>query len=96
MNFKQKLGKVTWKFLHTFAKGFDSISKPQASHINNILTSLFQVYPCKLCRSNLKRHLRHLPINTTSGHNLRQFLCKLHNRVNKSLNKPLYNCKLIN
>ena len=92
--YKEILGKSTWKFLHTFSRGLkDKLNNSQQIKLKLMFQYLADLYPCKECRINLKNHLNEIPIDTSSGNNFRLFLCKLHNKVNKMLNKQIYICK---
>lgn len=42
------------------------------------------------------RRLVNEPIQTSSQHSLSQWLCRMHNKVNSKLGKPLFDCRLVN
>jgi len=35
------------------------------------------------------------PPSVSNGRDLRQWMCRVHNNVNRSLNKPVFNCDLV-
>jgi hypothetical protein len=96
MNYKEELGRATWKFLHTFARGFDRIDPTTRTRLKKFVHLVKDLYPCEVCRVNLRQHLRQEDLNYTNGRNFRLSLCKLHNKVNAMLKKPIFDCRKIN
>lgn len=94
MNYKERLGRSTWKFLHTLAEGIpDVLSKKSRFNLDVLIKTISELYPCESCQDHFKKILQKFSVNTSSGKNFRRSICQLHNVVNKSLNKREYPCK---
>lgn len=94
MSYKDTIGRAGWKYLHTFAEGYDKIDDP--NKIETFFKYFADTFPCGKCRVHFKEYIRiNRPIFKT-GKEMRQYLCRFHNKVNWRLGKPLYNCKKIN
>ena len=50
------------------------------------------IIPCKKCVLNYKNHILSLPINLKNRDSLVLWLCKIHNKTNKCLDKDIHNC----
>ena len=84
-------GKHLWKSIHYIALGYpDFPTQDQAKAYKDFYTSLYQVIPCTKCAVNYQKHIQELPIDNylTNKLTLFEYTVKLHNIVNKSLNKP--------
>ena len=57
---------------------------------------LSRFYPCSICAEDLKVQIQETPPRTESQYQLTQWLCEVHNNINKKLGKPLFDCKLVN
>jgi len=84
-------GPSMWMFLHTTVLLYPN-NPTNTDNINNkkIFTHLANVMPCETCRQNLKHNLLLLNFNNLSFNNKQTyhlFIWKLHNLVNKELNK---------
>ncbi len=90
------LGRSAWTLIHTMAVRYpDSPSGEDKRKMNAFLAALSEFYPCGLCASHLQSYLRDHPADVSSRNALRQWLCDLHNSVNKKLKKPAFNCELV-
>ncbi|CAI5508759.1 unnamed protein product [Closterium sp. Naga37s-1] len=77
---KEELGRATWTFLHTLAAQ---------------VTLLARVYPCKICSYHFQKIVKANPPQAGSRGELEQYMCRLHNIVNRSLKKPEFPCKRV-
>ncbi|XP_051172579.1 FAD-linked sulfhydryl oxidase ALR [Leptopilina boulardi] len=94
---KDELGSTTWAFLHTMAAYYpDSPSKEQQKDMKNFFYIFSRFYPCAPCAEDLQEQLKVNPPQTDSQNQLTQWLCRIHNQVNRKLNKPEFDCKLVN
>uniref|UniRef100_A0A803M2Q7 Sulfhydryl oxidase n=1 Tax=Chenopodium quinoa TaxID=63459 RepID=A0A803M2Q7_CHEQI len=66
---KEDLGRSTWTFLHTLAAQMAILSR---------------MYPCKECADHFKEVLRANPVQAGSQAEFSQWLCHVHNVVNRS------------
>lgn len=91
-------GPPTWQFLHSMAwSQQDPIPAEQQRHIANFINEeLGPLLPCPVCGNNVKKHLKVLPPVTEAleagRDELGCWVVKLHNMVNKDLDKPLLSC----
>ena len=90
------LGRSAWTLIHTMAVRYPETPSPEDRRkMNAFLAALADFYPCGLCASHLQAYLRDHPADVSSRSSLRQWLCDLHNSVNKKLKKPAFNCELV-
>lgn len=90
------LGRSAWTLIHTMAVRFPE--KPSAEDKKKMvqfLSALSDFYPCPLCATHLKQYLDAHPADVSSQSALRQWLCDLHNNVNRRLKKPSFDCDLV-
>ncbi|KAF6203839.1 hypothetical protein GE061_002174 [Apolygus lucorum] len=53
---------------------------------------LAKFYPCPICARHFQQEIRSLPPDVSSQVALVNWFCTVHNRVNKRLGKPLFDC----
>ncbi|CBI22473.3 hypothetical protein VitviT2T_003632 [Vitis vinifera] len=93
---KVELGRATWTFLHTLAAQFpDNPTRQQKKDVKELMAILSRMYPCKECADHFKEVLRANPVQAGSQAEFSQWLCHVHNVVNRSLNKPIFPCKRV-
>ncbi|GKV26463.1 hypothetical protein SLEP1_g35754 [Rubroshorea leprosula] len=86
---KEELGRATWTFLHTLAAQYpENPTRQQKKDVKELMAILSRMYPCKECADHFKEVLRANPVQARSQHEFSQWLCHVHNVVNKSLGKP--------
>ena len=51
------------------------------------------MFPCNVCRNGFKKLLIDNPIKNNAREELAIYICKLHNIINKNLEKEIWNCK---
>ena len=98
MNYREKIGRATWKFLHTLGEGLDDHldSKTKLS-LKLLMSSLATSYPCKACRYHFEKYIEDNELKFNRRRDFRRYICKFHNFVNKRLNKEVINnCDLLN
>ena len=85
-------GRHVWKSIHYIALGYpDNPTDIEAENYMIFYLNFWKVIPCKKCAVNYKQHLEELPIHNFMKNKMTLFewTVKLHNIVNKSLNKQL-------
>jgi thioredoxin-like negative regulator of GroEL len=91
---RASLGRQTWFFLHTLAAKYPEYpSEIDQRAVRNLIGSLGQLYPCKLCRNHLRLKLMQDslgPVRTENRTALATWLCELHNMVNVDTGKEHY------
>ncbi|XP_020103922.1 FAD-linked sulfhydryl oxidase ERV1 isoform X2 [Ananas comosus] len=78
---KEELGRATWTLLHSIAAQMAIISR---------------LYPCKECADHFKEVLKANPVQAGSQAEFSQWLCHVHNVVNRSLGKVIFPCQRVN
>ena len=93
---RQILGNHTWTLLHSQSVYWpDKPSENKKQQMKQFLNLLAELYPCKICGSDLKDILKLYPPELNSREEFAMWTCKIHNEVNKRINKPQFNCKNI-
>ncbi|KAL2652238.1 hypothetical protein R1flu_020366 [Riccia fluitans] len=93
---KEELGRATWTFLHTLAAQFpDQPTKQQQRDVKELMAILTRIYPCKDCADHFKDVLRAHPVDAKSGEALAQWMCRVHNVVNRSIGKSQFPCNRV-
>ena len=91
---KQEIGRNTWSLLHSIAASYpNEPSEEDKKHIANFLFGLANLFPCKICGTHLLKMLKKEGVHADSREELVNYICKIHNIVNKVLEKPTFNCK---
>lgn len=78
-------GPDTWKFLHILT--FQSHASIQ--ELKQFFHNIKYLLPCPNCRKNYDLHVTQVPF-PNSKKNIPKWLIKIHNRVNESVQKPIY------
>lgn len=83
--------------LHTIAAQFPEQPTPQQQKdVTGFFSTLSRLYPCEFCAKDFRKELKETPVQVANQDQLSQWLCRLHNRVNKKLGKPEFDCKKVN
>ena len=91
---KQEIGRNTWSILHSIAASYpNEPTKEDKQQVTNFLYGLANLFPCKICGSHLLKMLNKEGVHADSREELVNYICKIHNIVNKVLNKPHFDCK---
>lgn len=94
---RAELGRSAWAYLHTLAAYYPS--SPSTAHQNRMkefFHTFSATYPCGYCADRTNEELIRNPPRVESQEQLSQWLCEVHNEVNERLNKPTFNCGLVN
>ncbi|CAN4120160.1 unnamed protein product [Withania somnifera] len=90
---KEELGRATWTFLHTLGAQYpDKPTRQQKKDVKELMEILSRMYPCSECADHFKEVLRANPVQAGSQAEFSQWLCHVHNVVNRSLSKPKFPC----
>lgn len=93
---KEELGRATWTFLHTLAAQYpDNPTRQQKKDVKELMAILSRMYPCKECADHFKEVLRANPVQAGSHEEFSQWLCHVHNVVNRSLGKVVFPCERV-
>ena len=93
---REELGRGAWGLLHTVAASFpEEPSRRDRREASRLLNALAWLYPCGECAEHFQELLRAEPPTLGSRTAFAQWLCRTHNRVNTSLEKPLFECSAV-
>ena len=94
---REQLGRQSWGFLHMVSTTApDNISPELREQINAFIYLFGKVYPCKLCANYFMRTLKKMgEFKGNTRMEFMDYMCQLHNRVNKRLKKPQYDCDMV-
>ncbi len=91
---KQQIGRHTWALLHSMAVSYpNEPTDEEKEKIKNFMYGLAYNFPCKICGSHLLKMLDKEGVKANSREEFVGYICKIHNIVNKVLNKTQFDCK---
>nr|GEY57948.1 FAD-linked sulfhydryl oxidase ERV1 [Tanacetum cinerariifolium] len=70
-------------------------TRQQKKDVKELMAILSRIYPCQECADHFKEVLRSNPVNAGSQAEFSQWLCRVHNVVNRSLGKPAFPCERV-
>lgn len=92
---KEELGRATWLFLHTLAAQYpERPTRQQQKDVKVLMDTLTRIYPCADCAAHFKYVLKAHPPRVSNKGELQEWMCIIHNSVNRRLGKPAFNCNL--
>jgi hypothetical protein len=88
-----ELGRGTWSLLHIMAATYPVTPTPEVIQDHKIFFQLLpRIYPCLDCRAHMRKMFHELPPRLESRSEFMAWVCEAHNRVNRRLNKPIFDC----
>lgn len=63
--------------------------------MSSLFNALPTLYPCSHCADELGSEIKRNPPDLSNGHTLSQWLCSVHNEVNRRLGKVEFDCNLV-
>ncbi|KAI9651539.1 MAG: hypothetical protein M1831_000776 [Alyxoria varia] len=93
---KAELGRSAWKVFHTtFARFPDKPTGDERTALKSYIYLFQRLYPCGECASHFGEILDRYPPQVSSRSAAAAWGCHVHNEVNKSLKKELFDCSKI-
>ncbi|KAH0390031.1 hypothetical protein KCU89_g16044, partial [Aureobasidium melanogenum] len=94
--YRAELGRAAWKLFHTtFARFPDKPTAEESAALNAYIHLFQRLYPCGECAGHFRTILDKFPPQVTSRSAAAAWGCHVHNEVNKSLKKELFDCSNI-
>ena len=91
---KAELGRAAWKLFHTTMARFPQ--KPSADEQTALVSYIHlfaRLYPCGECASHFQQILKKFPPQVRTRETASAWGCHVHNEVNKSLKKEVFDCE---
>ncbi|KAJ2780396.1 hypothetical protein H4R18_003477 [Coemansia javaensis] len=93
---RAQLGQRTWYLMHVMASRYpEDPTKNEQEAMRSFLFLMSRLYPCGECAHHFQQHLKKHPPVVTNRHAFEQYLCSMHNVVNRSLKKPQFDCSTV-
>ncbi|ONL94600.1 Augmenter of liver regeneration [Zea mays] len=73
----------------------DEPTRQQRRDAKELMHIISRLYPCKECADHFKEVLKANPVQAGSQADFSQWLCYVHNVVNRSLGKPIFPCQRV-
>lgn len=90
---KAELGRAAWKLFHTTMARFpDKPTEEESSALKSYIHLFQRLYPCGECAEHFGELLKKFPPQVSSRSAAAAWACHVHNQVNKSLKKDLFDC----
>lgn len=93
---RAELGNAAWKLFHTtFARFPDKPNEEEQEALRQFIHLFQRLYPCGECAEHFGTILDKYPPQVVSRSAAAAWGCHVHNEVNKSLKKPIFDCSKI-
>ena len=93
---KAELGRAGWKLFHTtMAKFPDKPTDNEKTALFSYVHLFARLYPCGECAGHFRQILLDFPPQVATRSSAAAWACHVHNEVNKSLQKELFDCSKI-
>lgn len=90
---KAELGRAAWKLFHTTMARFpDKPSVDESKALKDYIHLFARLYPCGECASHFQQILKKYPPQVSSRSSAAAWACFVHNEVNISKGKPVFDC----
>ncbi|KAK0937604.1 hypothetical protein LTR29_010826 [Friedmanniomyces endolithicus] len=93
---KADLGRASWKLFHTIMSRFpDQPSPDERTALKSYIHLFVRLYPCGECAEHFRVIVEKFPPQTSSRSAAATWACHVHNEVNLSLGKAVFDCSKI-
>ncbi|KAI6246527.1 FAD-linked sulfhydryl oxidase ERV2 [Erysiphe necator] len=93
---KAEVGRSAWKLLHTMMAKFpDKPTSEESQALESFIHLFARLYPCGECATHFQEIITQFPPQVATRSTAAVWACHVHNQVNKSLKKELFDCSKI-
>jgi len=93
---KAELGRAAWKLFHTTMARFpDKPTQDESDALRSYIHLFARLYPCGECAEHFQQILKKYPPQTSTRSSAAAWACFVHNEVNESKGKPIFDCSNI-
>ncbi|POS86210.1 hypothetical protein EPUL_001950 [Erysiphe pulchra] len=93
---KAEVGRSAWKLLHTMMAKFpDKPTSDESKALESFIHLFARLYPCGECARHFQEIITKFPPQVATRSTAAIWACHVHNQVNKSLQKELFDCSKI-
>lgn len=90
---KAELGRAAWKLFHTTMARFpDKPTADESKALKDYIHLFARLYPCGECARHFQQILKKYPPQVSSRSSAAAWACFVHNEVNISKGKPVFDC----
>ena len=90
---KPEIGRHSWVLLHSMANTYpENPTDEEKKLMKKFMYGLARSYPCRVCGGHLLKMLDKKGLKIDSRKEFGEYLCNIHNIVNKVLNKTKFDC----
>lgn len=90
---KAELGRAAWKLFHTTMAQFpDTPAADESAALKSYIYLFARLYPCGECAEHFQAILKKYPPQTSSRSTAAAWACFVHNEVNLSKGKAVFDC----
>jgi len=90
---KAELGRAAWKLFHTIMSRYpDTPSADERTALQSYVHLFVRLYPCGECAEHFRQIVARFPPQVSSRKAAAAWACHVHNEVNKSLGKEVFDC----
>jgi mitochondrial FAD-linked sulfhydryl oxidase len=91
-----EIGRAAWTFLHSMAAYYpEKPSQPQQRRMREFIRALGEFYPCEVCAEHFQKEAKRDPPDVKDNMSLSLWFCRMHNKVNEVLGKPIFDCSKV-
>lgn len=93
---RAEVGRSAWKLLHTMMAKFpDKPTSDESNALESFIHLFARLYPCGECARHFQEIIAQFPPQVATRSTAAVWACHVHNQVNKSLKKELFDCSKI-
>lgn len=90
---KEELGRAAWKLFHTTMARFpDKPTTEESKALKDYIHLFARLYPCGECATHFQQIIKKYPPQTSTRSSAAAWACFVHNEVNISKDKPIFDC----